>query len=256
MSALVNFLAALFAEGLQHRTINTIRSAISATHVQVDNTPIGQHPVVTRLMKGMYNSRSPKPRYPSSWKVADVTHALKEWGVNASLSLKQLTLKLCMLMALVVASRSSELAALDLRFRVFSPDGVTFRLPTLTKKRKAGAPPKKLFFGGFKEDAALCVVDCLQEYERRTRKLRPVAAEEPNKLFLSYVQPHKPVSSQRIANWLKLVLEQAGINTQIFSAHSTSRGIDNSGSKAGGPIGAHPPGSRLELREYIQQVLL
>ena len=46
--------------------------------------------------------------------------------------------KTALLMSLVEASRTSELQALDLCFRVFKPEGVIFRLPSLTKKRVTG----------------------------------------------------------------------------------------------------------------------
>ena len=52
-------------------------------------------------------------------------------------------------MALVKASRTSELRALDTRFRVYRPNGVVFKLASLTKKRTPGLPPKELFFGAF-----------------------------------------------------------------------------------------------------------
>ena len=236
VSSLVNFLALLFNQGLQHRTINTVRSAVLVTHDQVEGAPIGQHLVVTRLMKGVYNSRPPEPRYSSSWRVERVTSHMRQMGSNNSLSLKQLSLKLVMLMALVEASRTSELAALDLRFRVFSPDGVTFRLPTLTKKRKAGAPPREIFFGGFPPDDRLCVISCLRKYEEKTREYRIQASDAPNKLFLSYVRPHRLVSSQRIANWIKSMLGDAGIDTGTFSAHSTRGASTTAAVKQGVPI--------------------
>ena len=47
-------------------------------------------------------------------------------------------------MALVVANRSSQLYALDLTFKVFKPEGVMFKLTSLTKKRKIGAALKEL----------------------------------------------------------------------------------------------------------------
>ena len=223
VSSFANFLASLFRKGLQHRSINTIRSAVSVTHNNVEGTPVGQHPVITRLMKGIYNSRPPQPRYSSSWDVAKVTGHLRGMGPNPELSLKQLTLKLVILMALVEASRSSELAALDLRFRVYSPEGVSFTLPTLTKKRKAGAPPRKLFFGGFPPDSKLCVIHCLREYEARSARFREndQGPNSSDRLFRSYVKPHKAVSSQRVAKWIKLILKEAGVDTGIFSAHST-----------------------------------
>ena len=114
-------------------------------------------------MKGVYNSRPPEPRYSSSWRVERVTsHGLKQQSFIETAVTET--------GALVEASRTSELAALDLRFRVFSPDGVTFRLPTLTKKRKAGAPPHEIFFGGFPPDNRLCVISCLRKYKEKTRE--------------------------------------------------------------------------------------
>ncbi len=44
--------------------------------------------------------------------------------------------------------------------------------------------------------------------------------EPVTRLFLSYVKPHRPVTSQRIAHWLKSSLKGAGIDTGVFSAHS------------------------------------
>ena len=138
----LDFLSELFEDGLQHRTINSIRSAVSMTHDQVEGVPIGQHPLVTRLLKGVYNLRPPQPRYSDTWNVDMVIQHLQSLGNNSKLTLKVLGQKLALLMALVEASRSSELHALDVRYRVFKPEGVLFSLPTLTKKRTCGAPPK------------------------------------------------------------------------------------------------------------------
>ena len=112
----LDFLAGLFSEGLQYRSINTIHSAVSMTHYQVDVVPLGQHPLVSRLFKGMYNSRPPELRYTRTWDVDIVTRYFSSLGDNSAMSLKQLSYKLTILMALVGASRVSELQALDLRF--------------------------------------------------------------------------------------------------------------------------------------------
>ena len=73
----LDFLGSLFSEGLQYRSINTIRSAVSVTHPHISGSPIGQHALVTRLMKGIYNSRPLAPRYTSSWDMGQVT---SYWG--------------------------------------------------------------------------------------------------------------------------------------------------------------------------------
>ena len=54
-------------------------------------------------------------------------------GENSDLTLKQMSHKLILVMALVVASRTSELLALDLRFQIYRLDGVLFRLAAITK---------------------------------------------------------------------------------------------------------------------------
>ena len=53
----------------------------------------------------------------------------------------------------------------------------------------------------------------------RTRPLR--SGPEHDKLFISYVKPHKPVSKDTVARWLKNVLAQAGIVMAVFRPHST-----------------------------------
>ena len=88
-----------------------------------------------------------------------MTRHIAQLGSNESLSLKQLSQKLVVLMALVEASRTSELKALDMWFRVYKPNGVMFKLASLTKKRTPGLPPKELFFGAFPDDKRLCVVE-------------------------------------------------------------------------------------------------
>lgn len=55
--------------------------------------------------------------------------------------------------------------------------------------------------------------------------------DEPGQLVLSYVNPYKPVSSDTIVKWIKKVLLDAGINTQVFtslSTHSASTSKANS----------------------------
>ena len=223
----LNFLTSLFQEGLQYRTINSIRSAVSSTHNPLEGNPIGQHPLVKQLLRGTYNSRPPQPRYVHTWDVDVVLEHIKELGENKNLSLKTLSCKLVVLMALTSANRVSEIHALDLRFRYYKSDGVLFKLASLTKKRQLGSSLKECFFSSFGEDNRLCVVQCLKQYESMTEGWRKVDADKPAPLFLSYIKPHRPVTSQRLAHWVKDLLKEAGVDTEIFKAHSV-RGASTS----------------------------
>lgn len=167
-------------------------------------------------MQGVFNSRPPCPKYSVTWEVDVVISYLRSLGPSEDLSLKMLSLKLVVLMALASAGRSSDLHALDLRFRRYTPEGVIFVLPTLTKTRRSG-PPKESFFCTFEEEL-LCPVHTLRVYERRTDSLRPKENIE-NRLFK---KPHQPVCSASIARWMKTILTSAGIDIDQFKAHSTS----------------------------------
>ena len=138
------------------------------------------------------------------------------------MSLKELSGKLVLLMALVSANRTSELHALELRFRFYSPDGVTFKLVSLTKKRKIGAPLKECFTS-FTHDSCLCVVQYLQTYEKVTKNFRDIQPSASAPLFLSYVKPHKKVATQKIAYWIKGIFLKAGVDSNTFKAHSVRR---------------------------------
>ena len=121
VSEVLEFLLEQFESGKQYRTINVIQSAISMTHEEVDGTRVGQHHLVSRFLRGVFNCRPPALKYSFMWDVDIVLSYLKDLPNNESLSFQMLTHKLAMLLALSNADRASDLAALDLRYR-FSQD--------------------------------------------------------------------------------------------------------------------------------------
>jgi len=177
-------------------------------------------PLVSRLLKGIYNSRPPQPRYSTTWNVDVVVRLIQVKGDNDALPLKLLGQKLVLLMALVASSRVSVLQDLDLRYRIYRPEGVAFTVPTLGKKRTVGAPPREVFFGAFPDNDCLCVVKCLRRYESVTQQHRRKEVGGPRPLFLSYIKPHNPVASQCLSRWIEEILGKAGIDTSVFKAHS------------------------------------
>ena len=200
------------------------------THEEVDGIRIGQHPLVSRFVKGVFNCRPPAPWYASTWDVGVVLSFLEGAPDNDQLSFQSLSHKLAMLMALANADRCSDLAALDLNHRTFQVDGVKFILPGLTKTRRSG-PPIVSFYPSFPTTPKLCPVRALRMYEQRSRDRRQPGTS--NQLFISVRKPHKPVKPCTIGKWLQRVMADAGIDTDVFSAHST-RGASTSKAKAMG----------------------
>ena len=168
----VNFLSESFDKGFQYRSLNSYRSAISAVHSKVDGYSVGKHPLVSRLLKGAFNERPPLPRYSSFWNVDTVLGHFRGLGDNGSLSLKTLTLKTVMLMALVRPARSADLANLDIRDQSITDGGISFQPRHLSKQSRSSKPIQDFFYPRFLEDEALCPVQTLLAYEERTAAFR------------------------------------------------------------------------------------
>lgn len=173
------------------------------------------------------------PRYSATGDVSKVFIFIKSLGDNESQSLKYLSEKLVVLLALASADRGSELAAHDLRFRKFLPEGVEFNLPDLTKSVRVGKNLKSSFHASVPQDKLLCPCECLKVFESCTSSFRPVDPAKPNKLFLATIRPHKPVTSATLAHWIKDLLVKSGIDANIFKAHSTRGAASSTAVRAG-----------------------
>ena len=90
----------------------------------------------------------------------------------------------------------------------------------------------EFFFPAFPSNPLLCPVNALKEYELRTDGLRGDDAGK-KKLFLATIKPHNPVTSSTIARWLRVTLERAGVNTEVFKAHSVRAASASAAAGAG-----------------------
>ena len=229
ISEVANFLASLYKEGYQYNSVNAYRSAISSVHDKADGVPVGQHPIITRLIKGIFNVRPPIPRYSNTWDVQLVLNFLQTQGESETLPLKMLTLKNVFLLAITRPSWSADLSQLDTSRMRSGVNGMSFIPSTLAKQSRQGKPIESFFFPSFPQNPILCLVRTLSAYLDKTNQVRG----SETKLFLSFIKRNKAVTSSTIARWLRTILEQAGINTEIFSAHST-RGASASAAARGG----------------------
>ena len=165
------FLAELFDAGLQYRTINVYRSAISVSHLPVDGCLLGSYPLVTRFMKGVHELRPPQPRVFNTWSA--VLLFLRSLHPAEDLPLKTLTFKFVMLSALVSAARSSYLHQFDLKFHYVKDNCYYFIIPGLVKGSRPNKPHIEVCLPLFSEDPRLCIFTCCKEYIKRTQALRP-----------------------------------------------------------------------------------
>ena len=190
---------------------------------------------MTGIMSAFFNLRPPLPKYEYTWDVNSVLDYIVSLGDNTTLALKQLTYKMAMLLALSCAGRSSDLCAFDTQYmRLVENEIVTFSLAKLTKSRRKGKPPLKIEIKALEGEKSLCVITTLQVYLERTRKFRERTEDSSrSQLLISFVEPHMPVVPCTIAGWLLKLMAEAGIDTEVFRAHST-RGASTSKAAAKG----------------------
>ena len=185
-------------------------------HVHIEGVSIGQHPLVSQLLKRAFHSHLPLPRYKETWDVSKVLTLMAGQKISDEWSSKMLSQCTAMLLALTHPCPFVDLAKLDLRGYMNTPEGAVFQPSSLAKQLRLGKDMKLFFISRLSENTKLCLVSSLEHYVRVTQPLRG----EPSQLFKSFIKPHQPVTSSTIAQWLKEVIRDASTDTNIFKAHS------------------------------------
>ena len=226
---IVQFLTDEFDKGLSYSTINSYRSAISTTHSPIDGMPVGQNPVIVRLLKGMFNMRPSIPKYAVTWDVCKVLEFLKSLPEIKLLTLKEITFKLLMLISLTSADRSQSIAHMDISNMAISHNKVVFYVTDILKTSRPGKMCKEIVLPSF-SDKKLCVKFVLSNYLKRTKLVRG----DCKKLFISYKKPHRAVSSSTLARWVRTVLQSSGVIG--YGAHSTRGAATSAALMTGLPL--------------------
>ncbi len=224
MKYTLQFLMTLVNKGLSYSTINTARSALSNIITEDECVNFGSHQVVIRFMKAVFETKNPVPKCTTTWDVFTVLRNLATLHPNSAISLKSLSLKLVMLLLLLSGQRRQTIYLLSL-------DGLNITEDTMLlehiKTSKPGGMATILTFKKYTENQSICPLLTFKEYLVRTKPLR----KEEKKLFISFQKPHKAVLRDTISRWVKMGLSAAGIDTTVFTPHST-RAASTSKAKA------------------------
>ena len=231
---MLEFLHHLYTSGYSYSSLNTARSALSclciSTMVRGETQSIGSHPLICRYLKGVFNEIPPTPKFQEVWPVDQVLNYIELLAPLHALTLKDLTLKLVLLVALVSSQRCQTLTLLDIspeHMKKF-PSYFSFALTGLIKQDRPGSIFGNIRLFKYPSNDNICVYTTLEHYLERTKSLR-----QSSKLLISYIKPHHQVATATIGRWLKTGLSQAGIDISVYQAHSTRSA---STSKAAGTV--------------------
>ena len=170
-----------------------------------------------RYMKGIFELRPALPKYTEIWDVNVVLNYLKTFDEVSVIPLKELTLKLTMLLCLTTRQRGQTIHKIDVNC-IELPDRYRITISDKLKQTKPGKHLAPMDLLEYQEDRKLCVFKHLKEYLKRTRQHR----KEHSQLLLSYIKPFKPVSKDTIARWVKWILKSTGIDVEKYSAQQSS----------------------------------
>ena len=124
--------------GIGYSALNTALCALSTVISIKENSTFGQHPLVCRFIKGIFESRPSLPRYQETWDVTVVLDYLTKLGPPGNLRLKDLTLKVVMLMALLSGQGRQTLHMLCVDSMQMSSTKCVFVINSLLKTSRPG----------------------------------------------------------------------------------------------------------------------
>lgn len=220
----LQFLTHYFHNGATYGTLNSYRSAIA----QIAGPELASDFRVKRFFKGAFNKRPTKPKYTITWDPTTVLNYIKT--LKEPLNLEQLSYKLITLLAIGTGQRLQTMAHIEIVNIVSDSKGITIRITKRIKTSGLNKLQPTLLLPFFKEDPSICVAKTMLTYLDKTKNLRKNNASN---LFISFKKPHQNATSQTLSRWIKRTLEKSGIDTSIFSPHSTRHASTSAAARKG-----------------------
>ncbi|XP_018325811.1 uncharacterized protein LOC108737453 [Agrilus planipennis] len=209
----LEFLQEQYNRGVSYGTLNCYRSAVA----QLLGPSLAEDVRVKRFFKGVFHLKPSLPKYDNTWDPSLVLNYLRS-QINENISLEQLSYKLAMLLALVSAQRVQTLSLIELKDIKISSLGVQIFIRDLIKTSAPNRTQPIISLPFYKDEEAVCVATTLLFYINSTRAIRNSAC---NKLLVTFKKPYHNASTQTISRWIRKVMVMAGIESTVYSSHST-----------------------------------
>ena len=156
-------------KNLAWSTIGVHRSAISSLLQPLHPHPVGEHPLVSRLMRALFLQKPPSTTPRWTWDMATVLAFVRDLGPPQDLSLRRLVAKLAFLVAVFSAWRVADLFLLRVtpQYLQLSVDSAVFQPAFGAKQDRPGNQNPLVVLRSY-ADVRICPVASLCEYLSRT----------------------------------------------------------------------------------------
>lgn len=225
LDAYIEFIIEEFHSGLSYSAVNSYRSALNLIFPL--NTR--DEAVVKRCLKGMYHTKPSTPKFSFTWNPEPVLKYLSKLFPLETLSLELLTLKLVGLIALTTAHRVQTISKITIDNILRNQEKIEIKITDRIKTSGPNRLQPLLVFPYFPSKPALCVASTIDFYTKTTL---PNRGNHKN-LILTHKKPIHPACPQTISRWIRTVLKNSGVNTNIFSSHSVRHASTSAALRSG-----------------------
>lgn len=221
----LDFLTSQYKRGASYGTLNSFRSAIS----QISSTDFSQDVRLKRFFKGVFSLRPTRAKYDITWDPSIVLNYFRNLSID-KISLKDISYKLATLLALTTGHRVQTIANIEICNIEKFADHLQIKIVKRIKTSGPNRSQPTILLPFFHTDPKICVAKTLLYYSSITKELR---ASDCQNLFIAFKKPHKAVSTQTISRWIKITLDKCGLDTNLFTAHSTRHAATSAAARKG-----------------------
>lgn len=119
---------------------------------------------MTRFLKGVFELRPALPRYKGIWDVMLVLNMLESWKLGSTLTSKDLTLKVTLLLAILSGQRLQTLKAFSVKSMTLTDTKCVFQIDTPLKTTRPGKHTSALEFCEYTPSCDLCIVKNISSF--------------------------------------------------------------------------------------------
>lgn len=225
--SIIDFLVNEYESGASYSTLNTFRSALAL----ILGKRMSQDDRLLRFMKGVYRTKPYFPKYETTWNPNLVLDHLSNFFPNESQSLELLTKKLVALLALSTAQRTQTLSLIRLSNIKVSVYRIEIIIDDLIKTSAPNRSAPNLIIPFFPHKEQICPAKTLSSYIEATKSFRDLPLTD--RLILTIKKPIHNASASTISRWIKQTLKDSGVDTNVFTAHSTRHASTSAAKRIG-----------------------
>ena len=162
----------MYEKGLGYSTINTARSMLSSILLVKEGIEFGKHPIVTRMLKGIFRIRASLPQYICIYDAEIVIEFLKSLLCWEETTLKWFISTLVTLLALLSSHICQTFNSLSIEHMDINIQQVTFYIPKVIKNTTKMFHPRPIILEAFPDDETICPISNIVEYIKASEKFR------------------------------------------------------------------------------------